>query len=86
MLFRKLRLGRNTIIGPGLVNVNFSVVKDNHISAFGEALNLQFRAEMFNILNRPNFAAVPTGNLESLDSTGSAVGIWQTRCPLADTE
>jgi hypothetical protein len=67
-------LGRNSIIGPGLLNVDFSAVKDNRIHALGEALNLQFRAEMFNILNRANFSAVPASNLEALDSTGSAVG------------
>ena len=67
-------LGRNTVIGPGLLNIDFSAVKDNRIRALGETLDLQFRAEMFNILNRANFAAVPTSNLEPLDSTGSAVG------------
>jgi Carboxypeptidase regulatory-like domain/TonB dependent receptor len=66
-------LGRNTIIGPGLLNIDFSAVKDNHIRALGESMNLQFRAEMFNIFNRANFAAVPAGNLEALDSTGAAV-------------
>lgn len=67
-------LGRNSITGPGLLNVDFSAVKDNHIRALGETLDLQFRAEMFNVLNRANFAAVPAGNLEALDSTGSQVG------------
>jgi carboxypeptidase family protein len=67
-------LGRNSIIGPGLLNMDFSAVKDNHIRALGETLDLQFRAEMFNILNRANFSAVPANNLEALDSTGSAVG------------
>jgi Carboxypeptidase regulatory-like domain/TonB dependent receptor/TonB-dependent Receptor Plug Domain len=65
---------RNNVIGPGLFNVDFSVVKDNHIKRFGEAFNLQFRAEMFNVLNRPNFAPPPTGNLEPIDSTGHKVG------------
>ena len=67
-------LGRNNIVGPGLFTVDFSAVKDNHIRALGETLDLQFRAEMFNLLNRANFAAVPAGNLEALDSTGSPVG------------
>jgi hypothetical protein len=66
-------LGRNTVIGPGLINLDFSVVKDNHIRKLGEAFNIQFRAEMFNIMNRANFSAVPTSNLEALDSTGAPV-------------
>jgi hypothetical protein len=44
--------GRNEIYGPGLVDFDFSVVKDSHIR---ENLDLQFRAEMFNIFNRVNF-------------------------------
>ncbi|HEY6341742.1 MAG TPA: carboxypeptidase regulatory-like domain-containing protein [Bryobacteraceae bacterium] len=45
-------LGRDTLIGPGLASWDFSVHKDTRIS---EKLNLQFRAELFNILNHPNF-------------------------------
>jgi len=45
-------LKRNTIPGPGLATWDFSVRKDTRIT---EGLNLQFRAEMFNILNRANF-------------------------------
>ncbi len=66
-------LGRNTVIGPGLINLDFSLVKDNHIKKLGEAFNIQFRAEMFNIMNRTNFAAVPAGNLEALDQSGAPV-------------
>jgi hypothetical protein len=64
-------MGRNTVIGPGLINLDFSMVKDNHIKKLGEAFNLQFRAEMFNVLNRTNFSAVPTNNLEALDANGN---------------
>ena len=46
--------GRNSLYGPRLVNVDFSVFKNNRI---GERLNLQFRAEFFNILNHANFQA-----------------------------
>jgi hypothetical protein len=67
-------LPRNTVIGPGLINLDFSVVKDNHIKKLGEAFNIQFRAEAFNALNRANFAPPPTGNLEPIDSTGAPVG------------
>jgi len=49
-------LGRNSIIGPGLFNVDFSVLKNNYIPRISETFNVQFRAEMFNVLNRANFA------------------------------
>ena len=52
-------LGRHTVIGPGLANVDFSVFKT---SALTESVSLQFRAEMFNVLNRPNFGP-PNENL-----------------------
>jgi hypothetical protein len=59
-------LPRNSIIGPGLINVDMSFVKDNHIKKFGEDFNVQFRAELFNIFNRTNFAP-PSDNLIALD-------------------
>jgi hypothetical protein len=45
-------VGRNTYIGPGLTTWDFSVLKDTKIR---EQLNLQFRAEIFNLLNHTNF-------------------------------
>jgi hypothetical protein len=45
-------VGRNTLIGPGLATWDFSVFKDTRIR---EQVNLQFRAEIFNLLNRANF-------------------------------
>src|SRR6266446_5940398 len=45
-------VGRDTLIGPGLATSDFSVLKDTRIR---ERLNLQFRAEIFNLLNRANF-------------------------------
>jgi hypothetical protein len=44
-------LGRDTLIGPGLASWDFSVVKNTPLA---ERANLQFRAELFNILNRAN--------------------------------
>ena len=64
--------GRNTIIGPGLANFDFSLVKDNHIPRISENFNIQFRAEFFNIFNRANFAP-PVDNLEAFDPTGAPV-------------
>jgi Carboxypeptidase regulatory-like domain/TonB-dependent Receptor Plug Domain len=48
--------GRNILTGPGLVNLDYSLVKNNHIA---ESLNLQFRAEFFNLLNHTNFQVPP---------------------------
>ncbi len=45
-------LGRDTYIGPGLVTWDFSASKETHVS---ERISLQFRAEIFNLLNRTNF-------------------------------
>jgi hypothetical protein len=45
-------VGRDTYIGPGLATWDFSVLKNTRIH---ESLNLQFRAEIFNLLNRANF-------------------------------
>jgi hypothetical protein len=45
-------LGRDTLIGPGLVTWDFSTLKDTRLT---ERLDLQFRAEFFNLLNRANF-------------------------------
>jgi hypothetical protein len=40
------------LIGPGLATWDFSAIKDTRIH---ERLSLQFRAEIFNLLNRANF-------------------------------
>jgi hypothetical protein len=70
-------LGRNTLIGPGLSKVDFSVFKNNHVKRISENFNVQFRAEFFNILNHTNFSS-PTDNLEAFDHNGhpvSSVGL-----------
>ena len=48
--------GRNILTAPGLINMDFAVFKNNHIRRISETFNIQFRAEMFNILNRANFS------------------------------
>jgi hypothetical protein len=45
-------LGRDTLTGPGLATWDVSLLKDTRIR---ERLNLQFRAEFFNVLNHANF-------------------------------
>ena len=67
---------RNSIIGPGIENFDFSMVKDNYIRKISESFNIQFRAEFFNLFNRPNFTPpnAVNGNLEAFNGTGSPVG------------
>jgi hypothetical protein len=45
-------LGRNTVIGPGLSTLDFSIVKSFEMR---DSRRLQFRAEFFNAFNHPNF-------------------------------
>ncbi len=60
-------LGRTVVPGPGLVNLDFSVLKDTRIPKISEAFDVQFRAEFFNIFNHSNFA-LPSATLYSLSS------------------
>jgi carboxypeptidase family protein/TonB-dependent receptor-like protein len=65
-------LGRNSLIGPGLSKLDFSVFKNNRIRLLSEDVNVQFRAEFFNILNHTNFAS-PTDHLVVIDESGKPV-------------
>jgi Carboxypeptidase regulatory-like domain len=47
-------VGRNTLQGPGLVETDVSLARKFSLS---ERLNLQFRAEIFNLFNHTNFNA-----------------------------
>jgi hypothetical protein len=62
--------GRNILEGPGMANVDFSLVKDTPVHKLGEAAKLEFRAEIFNILNHPNFAE-PSRNVFAGSAAGS---------------
>jgi hypothetical protein len=64
--------GRNILIGPGLTSLDFSVFKNNYVKRISERFNVQFRAELFNILNHANFAppSTPT-NTDIFDGTGT---------------
>jgi hypothetical protein len=48
--------GRDFLQGPHARDWAFSLVKDTHVGFLGEAGMVEFRAEMFNVLNHPDFA------------------------------
>ena len=54
-------VGRNTMRGPGVVNMDLSLFRTFKLT---EKLNLQFRGESFNLSNTPHFAN-PNGNANS---------------------
>jgi hypothetical protein len=66
--------GRNTITGPKLVNLDFSATKNNPIRRISETFNVQFRAEIFNILNHTNFVPPEPGNGAGIfDASGAVI-------------
>jgi outer membrane receptor protein involved in Fe transport len=69
--------GRNILIGPGITNLDFSVFKNNRIKRISENFNVQFRMEIFNIMNHANFAppGPGDGNTDIFDGTGASNGI-----------
>ena len=58
---RQGNLGRNALRGFGATQWDFAIHRDFPIH---ESLKLQFRAEMFNVLNHPNFAQ-PIGDINN---------------------
>jgi outer membrane receptor protein involved in Fe transport len=65
--------GRNIVIGPGVSNLDFSLIKNTYVRKISETFNAQFRAEVFNILNRANFSPPPfPNNTDIFDSSGVA--------------
>jgi hypothetical protein len=61
-------VSRGFLTGPGLIDWDLSFNKDTKVGFLGEAGNLQFRAEIFNVANHPNL--VP--------NTASGNGIYGT--------
>jgi len=72
-------LGRNSIVGPGFTDVDLSLIKNTKLT---ERLNLQFRADAFDLLNHPNYGQ-PNRVLSSLTSTTFGT-ITNTRFPTGD--
>ncbi len=81
-------LGRNTFVGPGWEDIDFSVIKNTKLS---ERLNVQFRGDAFDILNHPNFGqptSVPGTAAGALFPGGAVTTfatISSTRFPAGDS-
>jgi hypothetical protein len=67
-------LGRGTLNGPGLADVDMSLFKNTAIT---EKANLQFRVEVFNILNRSNFGP-PNTTVFSSGAVSPSAGLITT--------
>jgi hypothetical protein len=79
-------LGRNAFVGPGWEDIDFSVIKNTKLT---EKLNVQFRADAFDMLNHPNFGQ-PTANpgtaAGALFTGGTTfAAISSTRFPAGDS-
>ena len=64
--------GRNEITGPGLVEFDFALMKNNSIKRISENFNVQFRVETFNLFNHANFNS-PIDNASLFDQTGAPI-------------
>jgi Carboxypeptidase regulatory-like domain/TonB-dependent Receptor Plug Domain len=64
--------GRNILIGPGILNLDTSLVRNIGGS---EKFHVQFRAEFFNVLNHTNFASpvVTTNNTSLFGANGAPI-------------
>jgi Carboxypeptidase regulatory-like domain/TonB-dependent Receptor Plug Domain len=70
-------LGRDAVYGPGFWNIDFSLTKDTKLT---ERLNLQLRAEFFNIFNHPQFA-LPGGTVVPPKVPGETLQTALVQCP-----
>ena len=67
-------LGRGTLRGPGLADVDLSLFKNTAVS---ERASLQFRAEFFNVLNHPNLGT-PNATVFSSGAVNASAGLITT--------
>jgi outer membrane receptor protein involved in Fe transport len=73
--------GRNTLIGPGFANVNFSLAKEFTLR---ESLKLEVRADMFNVFNHISWAN-PDANVGIGCSNNLSAPPVNGVCPLVNT-
>lgn len=64
---------RNSIIGPGINSIDFSLVKDTSIEKIHEGFHAEFRAEFFNLLNHPMFEVPGRSNTAVFTAAGNSI-------------
>jgi hypothetical protein len=69
-------LGRNVVIGPAFHNTDLSIIKNLTVA---QRYRLQFRADIFDLFNHPNFG--PPGNIVGSPTFGT---ISRTRLPTGE--
>jgi hypothetical protein len=73
-------LGRNAVVGPGYVNTDATISRSFHVP-LGDAGRLTFRAEAFNLFNRPDLAnpgtKIASSTFGVITSTSAAPRIMQ---------
>jgi hypothetical protein len=62
--------GRNILRGPGLINLDTSLFKNNNFRRISETFNAQLRFEIFNTFNRANFQLPPIANDNIFTASG----------------
>ena len=72
---------RNDFYGPKLTNLDFSLFKNTKIGFISDAMNLQLRAEFFNVLNHTNFLS--PGFLNTFGQNNSAYDATGNTLPTA---
>jgi hypothetical protein len=65
-------VGKNVLVGPGFRDLDVSLNKSTSI---GDRINLQFRSEAFNVLNRANFALPGSFNVFSGTAINPSAGV-----------
>jgi hypothetical protein len=77
---------RNQLTGPGLMTFDMSLFKNNRIKRISESFNAQFRVEVFNIFNHPNFEPPLDFNVLFDGSSGNPIsGAGRIDSPTATT-
>jgi len=61
--------GRNVTIGPGILSLDTPPLKNNRVPRISETFNVQFRAELFNVLNHANFSPPAATSLQLFSQT-----------------